>query len=76
MAGLRYRVTGSDVYRYPGDPVITLDDVLSPSELCYKSFYICRFDHIYHSDISSYPNPLCTLIITAVEISEGASDRW
>ena len=73
MAGLRYRVAGSDVYRYPGDPGIALGDVLSPSAHL-SVFLNSWFDHIYHSAILTSPNPLCSLIIrTKIYIGAGAS---
>ena len=55
MAGLRYRVAESDVYRYPGDPGIALDDVLSPSAHLNVFFLNSWFDHIYHSAILTMP---------------------
>ena len=51
MAGLRYWVTGSDVYRYSGDTVVTLDiySLFPHSYLC--PFYVYWFNCIYHSAI-------------------------
>ena len=64
MAGVRYRVAGSDVYRYPGDPVIVLDDVLSPSPLLYVlSTFISLIISITRL-FSSHLNPLYSLVIT------------
>ena len=50
-ARLRYRVAGSDVYRYPGDPEITPDDVLLQLHSFICCFYASWYNNIYHPAI-------------------------
>ena len=52
------------MYRCPGSPGITLDDVLSPSALCYVFSTFTGLIISITRIFSPCPNPLCTLIIT------------
>ena len=65
MAGLRYRVAGSDVYRYPGDPgMASRRCTLSYRTLQYVVF-ILRGSIISITRLfPSCPNSLCTFINT------------
>ena len=74
MAGLRYWVAGSGVYRHPRGTGIALDDILSFCTLLYVSI-LRGFDHTYHSAILITSESTALIITTATASKKGRKHR-
>ena len=75
MAGLRYWVAGSGVYRHPRGTGIALDDILSFCTLLYVVSILRGFDHTYHSAILITSESAALIITIATASTKGRKHR-